>query len=270
MSDLGGLGGKEGPALAYTWTMPSMMPEVLPWMLLLLLLALQPNRKLSAWLICLPLGTICAVVPLLESAELMRGAFDVFRQVFGSLAFALTAVWLLSPYLVRKYRLLTCLSFMLTLGIASALFYGIRELWDNDWAVDSVGIIVSIFVLGFGLSLAMALSGLVCRRRYRPVRFFLFTVIWMFLGITACLCPIVLGMTLLNNWPTSPMQVITELLTGVLIAVGGNMLVLLPYLLLSFGNSFYRERFRALFHLSEPTAPPVAPPPLETPAQAAP
>ena len=43
-ADLGGLGVKQGPPAFYSWTMPSLMPLALPWLALLALLMLPPNR----------------------------------------------------------------------------------------------------------------------------------------------------------------------------------------------------------------------------------
>ena len=266
-SDIGGLGAKEGPALAYTWTLPSIMPDVLPWVLLLLLLALKPNRAFSAWLIWLPLGGIIGLAYLLEAADLMNSNLtDPFQQVFGNLVFALAAVWLVSPFLVRKFRLLTGLGLILSLGIFSAVFYAIRQLWDNDWSVVEGAVIISLFVLGFGVSLALVLSSLMCRRRFRPMRFSIWLVIWLLLGISACASPFFLFFALTNGFGGPPLEMLLEMFTSVLIAVGGNALITLPFLLLSFSNGFYRERFKALFHLTAPTAPPVAPPPILTEA----
>ena len=59
-SDLGALGSKEGLPVTYNWVLPSVAPLLLPWLVILGLLALKPNRRAAAWLIWLPLGCVIA------------------------------------------------------------------------------------------------------------------------------------------------------------------------------------------------------------------
>ena len=59
------------------------------------------------------------------------------------------------------------------------------------------------------------------------------------------------------------------LLQVVAVATGITAGVLLPFLLLSFANGFYRERLKGLLHLSGVAAPPVITPPTPALAEAA-
>ena len=80
--------------------------------------------------------------------------------------------------------------------------------------------------------------------------------------------------------------VIGPLLTSAMISRGGNVLVpamfavvavaagitfgvVLPFLLLSFANGFYRERLKGLLHLGGPQVPPVIIPPIPAVTEAA-
>ncbi len=64
-ADLGGLGARDGAPVEYNWVLPGIAPLLLPWLVILGLLALKPNRRAAAWLIWLPLGCVVAltVVP---------------------------------------------------------------------------------------------------------------------------------------------------------------------------------------------------------------
>jgi hypothetical protein len=52
------------------------------------------------------------------------------------------------------------------------------------------------------------------------------------------------------------------LVSAVLLPAGVTFGVLLPYLLLSFTNGFYRERLKGLLHLGSAPSPPVITPPV--------
>jgi hypothetical protein len=47
-SDLGALGSKDGLPVAYDWALPGVAPLLLPWLVILGLLTLKPNRCASA------------------------------------------------------------------------------------------------------------------------------------------------------------------------------------------------------------------------------
>ena len=112
-ADLGALGAKDGSPVDYNWALPGIAPLLLPWLAILGLLALKPNRCAAAWLIWLPLGCVIAFTlppPILPSGT------DFFLDVIAALAVGLAAVWLLSNYLRRPHRLLTFLCVLLALA----------------------------------------------------------------------------------------------------------------------------------------------------------
>jgi hypothetical protein len=55
-ADVGEMGTKQGPPVFCEWAAPSAIPQLLPWLAILALLMLKPNRRASAWWIWAPLG----------------------------------------------------------------------------------------------------------------------------------------------------------------------------------------------------------------------
>ena len=95
-ADLGGLGAKQGVPVGYDWVQPSLMPQVLPWLAILALLMLKPNRCASAWWILVPLACVGGVASLPEPVRqlLPSSQFEIFLELIGALGFGLAAVWL--------------------------------------------------------------------------------------------------------------------------------------------------------------------------------
>ena len=87
-----------------------LMPQLLPWLAILALLALKPNRGWSAWWIWLPLAGLAAgwSLPATGIARLVQWigpeALGMLLDVPLALAFGLAALWLLAPYLGRGHR----------------------------------------------------------------------------------------------------------------------------------------------------------------------
>ncbi|HYG36218.1 MAG TPA: hypothetical protein VEC99_15610, partial [Clostridia bacterium] len=129
-SDLKGLGATEGPAFTYDWAPPSMLPQLVPWLAMLALLAFKPNRSVRAWWIWVPLGGVVATVfygvaPLLSKTS--PGApTAVVEGACNSLAFGVAAVWVLAPYLQHRLRFVSFLKMFLVCGVVTALVMWIR------------------------------------------------------------------------------------------------------------------------------------------------
>jgi len=258
-ADLGGLGSKQGAPAVYDWAAANPMPQLLPWLAILGLLMLKPNRCASAWWILAPLGCVAglASAPQPVLALLPSSQFEMFLELIGALGFGLAAAWLLSSYLAWKHRLLAFLGFLLALGGFSMLAFVGRQGWEGlGLETLQVGIFLGVSVLV--ISVAVSLAGLICRRRYGWLRLSLWlvaalVVVWL----------LVIGPFFVITLISSPGNV--PVLVGfaaVGVATGLTFGTLLPFLVLSFANGFYRERLKALLHLGETASPPVLTPPM--------
>ena len=253
-ADLGGLGSKQGAPVAYDWAMPSLMPQALPWLAILALLMLKPNRCASAWWIWIPLACVASVANAPQSllALLPSAQFEMFLDLIGALGFGLAAVWLLSSYLGWKHRMLAFLGILLAQVVFSLLACVVRQGWEGfGLETLQVGAFLAVSVLV--ISVAMSLAGLMCRGRYACLRLSLWLiaallVVWLLvIGPFFVIAVISSG----GNAPVLAIFAIVGVPTGISFGV------LLPFLVLSFANGFYRERLKALLHLGGTAPPPV-------------
>jgi hypothetical protein len=258
ISDLGGLGAKEGAPVSYHWTPPSLIPSFLPWLAVLLLLLAKPNRCGRAWWIWLPLGCVAVMEQLSQSAFefLPSGTADMFLEMAGSLAFGIAAVWLLAPQLARSHRLLTFLCLAPTLAGFSFFSYLVRQDWDEYGASLALAMLIPLALSVFVVAVAIFLAGLASRGRYRPLGLYL----WIFLSLLVLWLVIAtpfFGLAMIASGGRVPWS---EFFIGILIITAVSFGTLLPFLILSSASPFFRERLKALLHVK-----PEAPPPLNAP-----
>jgi hypothetical protein len=252
-SDLGMLGSRDGAPITCEWV-PGIAPLLLPWLVILGLLALKPNRRAAAWLIWLPLG--CVVGFTLAPLPILPEGASFFLDVVAALAVGLAAVWLTTSYLRQQHRLLTFLGVLLALTGFSVMA-AVAKQGASLLAVESlqIGIVLAAGILASAA--ALSLGGLICRGRYRPARLCLWLLvslafIWLLIAAPLFLIAVIaLGESI--SW--------NEFFIPVLGIAAGNFALLLPFLILSSANPFYRERLKALLHVR-----PEAPPPLSAQA----
>jgi hypothetical protein len=245
--------------------MPSVMPVVLPWLAILGLLLLKPNRCASAWWIWVPLGCVARVASLPQSLlePLPSPVWEMFLELIGALGFGLAAVWLVSSYLGWKHRMLAFFGILLVLGVTSLLAFVGAEGWEGlgpNLAAVGITLMVSVVVI----SVAVSLAGLMCRGRYGWLRLSLWLIValvavWMLVIGPFFIIAVVSGG---GGAPASAMFAAGG------VAAGFTFGVLLPFLALSFANRFYRERLKGLLHLGGAPPPPVIMPPMPAAAAA--
>jgi hypothetical protein len=249
-ADLGGLGAKEGPPVTYDWMRASMLPVALPWLAILLLLVFKPNRFPRAWWILAPLACLtCSIGYVPEIWPSMPSQLDeVLHDLVVALAFGVAAVWLLSAYLKSRFRILNVLGFLLVLEFFSFVVFVFTQDWD-ELGAEAVEIGIALALSAAVIPAAAGLAGLLCRKRYRPLVLCVGMLV-MLLGVwMLVLLPIFLIQTA-GNVPVS------QVVAPVLVIAGICFGVLLPFLLLSFSNSLFRERLIQLLRLA-PELPPV-------------
>ena len=176
---------------------------------------------------------------------------DSFCQVTRALAFGLAAVWLTATHLASKVRILTSLNMLAVLAGFGLLAY----ITGQDWSeAASQQFVAPVFlgVLALAIVTALSLAGLVCRRRFQPLRL----LFWMLVWLAAVFAVIMLPFGLLAFF-TSGGEVWIELGGAILVGTLVGFAVVLPFLLLAFANGLYRERFRHLLRLELASPPPL-------------
>ena len=260
-ADLGGLGAKEGIPVAFNWMQASVLPVALPWLAILLLLFFKPNRCPRAWWILAPVACLTWGIGSLSDLwpSIPSGASDALHDSVAALAVGVAAVWLLSPLLKSRFRILNGLGFLFVLEVFSLVIFAITQDW-NETASQAAAACVGLAICAAFIPIAAGLAGLLCRQRYRPLvlcggTFVTLLGLWMLV-----LLPLFLVQTAGQNVPAG------AVLAPVLVAAGLCFGVLLPFLLLSFLNSLFRERLTRLLRLAPDSPPPAGPDSLLQPA----
>jgi hypothetical protein len=269
-ADLGGLGTKQGPPAAFVWKMPNLVPLLLPWLAVLVLLALPSNRHPRAWWIWAPLLVVALLGAGLNAAaeEANEEVFTFAVQAAAAAGFGLAVLWLLGAALARRRRALAialaALAFA-AVSLLALLVSPVSEMLAEAVRWESmVCLYLPLFWLAGGVVFAGALNlaGRLCRRRPSRVRISLWLPLWLWVlwivavGLVNCVAKLVSGERL--DW--------TGLLVAPIILALVSFVTILPFLILSFTNAFYRERLKDLLRLPAAVAAP--PIPVSPPATA--
>jgi hypothetical protein len=252
-SDLGGLGAKDGSPVAYNWVLPGVTPFLLPWLIILALLILKPNRCAAAWLIWLPLG--CVIAFTLAPPSFLPGETNFFLDAIAALAIGLAAVWLLANYLRRQNGFVTFLCVLSALAGFSLLAVVAKQglsLLSLESLAETLQISIVLAVAVLASAAALSLSGLICRGRYRPLGLYL----WLFLLLAVLWQLIALPFFLFALLASGGSIAWSEFFIPVLAVAAGNYLTLLPFIIFSSACPFFRERLKALLHV-KPVVPPL-------------
>ena len=217
-------------------------------LLLLPLFLFRPNRTLAAWWIWLPIA-IAVVLAAALIALFWDGEPILLQLIFAFLA-GLAAVWLLTPYLKSRYRIVTFFKTLPLLAGFSLLAYVPILLGRHEgWFDVRTYFVVVLAVASLAATLAITLAGLSVRRRCGRVRFLFWLAVWTLLTWTAIATPFaVFG--LLGSAPEWG-----EFIIAVSVVSGIMLVLFLPFALLSFFQPFYRARFSDWLNLPQPAPP---------------
>jgi hypothetical protein len=259
-ADLGGLGTKQGPLVGFVWTVPNLLPVLLPWLVVLALLALPSNRTARAWWIWVPLVILALPGAGLETDN---EAFSYSVQAACAAAFGMAAVWLLGAGLVRRCRAVSIALMALAFAAVSLLAFVVSPMWEQMWDMSrwepAILLYLLLFWLAGGLVIAggLNLTGWMCRKRFGRFRVSLRLLFWLWVmwlvagGLLGCVVTFLLNDSF--EW--------NALLVAPVILALVNFGVILPFLILSFACSFYGERLKDLLRLptTDSSPPPASP-----------
>ena len=239
-------------------------PKFLFWLLILLTLFLpRPNRTPEAWWIWLPVlisalagtGIVC----------LMTGKEWDLLEVACSFVVGLAAVWMLMPFLGSRYRILVSFKTLLVLaGFGLLAFLPTLLAHQSGW-LDFRPFLAGLLALAsLAVTLALTFGSLAVRRRFGRFRLLLWVAVWMVVAWTVIATPFAVVALLKGNMEWVP--ALLSVLSISAISLG----LVLPLVLLSFFQPFYRERFFGYLKIPQ-AGPPVeaaAPPIIPAVAQA--
>jgi len=240
---------------------------LLPWLVVLGLLALPSNRTARAWWIWAPLAALALLVAGLGVAAnaANNGGLNFSAQAACAASFGLAAVWLLGAGLARRGRALSLVLMALAFAAVSLLAFLVSPVWEQLYDLRRWEPAILLYVLLFwtagGLVFAGALNltGRMYRKRFSRLRVSLLLPLWLWVMwlVVGCLlsCVVMIASGGSFDW--------TGLLVGPIVLSLVSFAVILPFLILSFVCSFYHERIKNLLRLpiadSSPAAPTPAP-----------
>jgi hypothetical protein len=242
---------------------------LVPWLAVLALLALPSNRNARAWWIWAPL---VGVVLLRVGLEAAAGDADNEQLGFSvqaacAAAFGLAAIWLMGAGLARRGLAVSIMLMSLAFTVVSLLAFVVSPVWEQLWALREYESAILLYILLFWIACALVfacglnLTGLMCRKRFSCPRVlfrlpFWLWVMWLVAGaLLGC------DRRFIHHDSFEWMGMLMGTLAFALVSFG----IILPYLILSFTNSFYRKRLKEFLRL--PTA--GATPPVPTPSPVA-
>ena len=266
-ASLGGLGAREGIPVVHTWEPPPPPPprivvaatagiRILAAMLLLLPLFLfRPNRCSAAWWVWLPVLIAAfvgfTILSLTTDEELN------LPQALCAFVIGLGAVWLLMPWLKSRYRIVAFFKTLPLLAGFSLLAFVPALLRESGGWFDLRPILAGLLALvSLVATLALTFGGLSVRRRFGRIRFLLWLAVWIVLAWTLIVVPFLFMGSL---WSRTDWG---RYLLAILLVSAITLALLLPLVLLSFFQPFYRARFLAFLNAPQPapsaeaTAPP--------------
>lgn len=250
IADIGGLGAKEGTPVPYHWTPPSFWRFVPAWIGVLVLLGLPANRSRQARWVLVPLTFLTACVYALPYAANPQG-FGELLPVFRAAAFGVTALWLSSFIWVWKHRFLTLVgSFLVTAGFGLVSFAA--EVASVGGGMQTVGLGVGLVVFSALISLGLLMTGWLCRGQYGPWRVLVCVAVSCVTLSSVLVVPFAL-MARISGAAVPLLGVLQAILSLAVMCFSA----LLPFIVLSFANSLYRERLKGMLHLSQEKPPTV-------------
>ena len=160
-ADLGGLGTKQGPSVSFAWTMPNLLPLLLPWLVVLGLLALPSNRTARAWWIWAPLVALALLgTGLGVAADAANNeGLSYMVQTACAAAFGLAAVWLLGAGLARRGRALSIVLMALAFAAVSLLAFMVSPMWEQLWDLRQYEPAILLYLMLFWIAGGLVYAG---------------------------------------------------------------------------------------------------------------
>jgi NADH:ubiquinone oxidoreductase subunit K len=241
-----GAGPFESQPVVFHWPWYWHLCRLGPWALLALAVAVpKRNRDRQVLLIFVPLVILTLLWPVVTRPVAFSSvSLDRFSLLFESLVVGLALLWLYADRL-RGYR--GWVRVPLSLGLM--LLAGLVAFVSVDQTLsDPMIIILPIFVtiLGAVLLAALALARRLTRGRDAPLPFMGWLAIWSLL-FTAVSAVLLAGIPqFLSSGVAMDLRIRILVWQGVAgLALGLCLYVInLPYMLLMFRSSFFRQRFR--------------------------
>lgn len=172
----------------------------------------------------------------------------LFAAIINCLLVGFVLNWLLAQRIGNRNRFVTwLLSWLIFLLVYAVTLVGLGTGLEAFQISIFIALTVGILLVSF------ALAGLMCRKKFGPVRFSIWTAVWILLTTTLFF----VGIAILQGMMTSSytfVELLLEILMTVFIYGAILIVAILPFEIVLFANRFWRKRFDAVFGLKPKTA----------------
>jgi len=260
-AELGEMGRGQTRPILVDWQWYDQLAPYAGWVLLgVLLLVVKENRNRQALLVLIPFLLLSEIIWPWLVYFLASLSVDTaqFGEPFQWLLVAWTALWLLSPWLLRLPPAAAIVAALLVAAmVGGAAEFGLAG------SLVFTSALMNYSILLVALLLAFVLSGVCCRRNYSPRRFLLWFAPWLVAGVVlGAIAELVRLYAVVAKGAVAPP--VGQLLPGLAISsscfAALLYLVNLPYQYLAFNSDLYRERFHLILRLPAHVPPAEAPP----------
>lgn len=213
-----------------------------PWLAILALLGLKPNRNLAAVWIIAPLGCIIFLTSAFPWA--LPSPANEIMEAIGCLAAGLAVAWLLAEHLRHRRRGLAFLLLLLAMALSGVLVFALRR--GAEWqaaSTMSAAILTTLAIVA--TALALSFCGRLCLNKYQPAKCYVGLLILLPISWFLISTPILIY-GLMSGKDTVPWL---EFFVVICACAAVNYATILPFLILSTANIFYHQRLLALLQL---------------------
>jgi len=246
---IGQAGPSQGKPIAYTRSFMWALLRVVPWLALFAILLAAPNRNRNAWKVLIPVAVLYPVFLAIEwmAISMTDPQVVMLSDPVRFLILGLAILWAASHYLKPMrpaYALLTALATFAATGAIGMYAYGYLPPSDQAW--------VCIAFYGIGATsvlAACAISSHLTRKTHVTHSL----VPWLLL-VPAFLLPCaIIPIAVAASGAGIPNAGEFIMIFAGFVAVGAGIgavlyVLLLPFVILTFRNRFYRNRMSALLH----------------------
>ena len=168
--------------------------------------------------------------------------------LFRSILIGISVLWLMANYLPKFGG---AIRFLLSFGTV-VIVAGLGTLSYSTEFSNETAMFLALFIfMALTMLVAMTLSRILCGRKYRPVCFMLWLALWILLSsMVAMFGFIIVGSIIMSGGPdfSEPNLILMLIMSGLVFGLCLYILNL-PFMILGFTSSFFRERFCACLGL---------------------
>ena len=244
--ELGQLGRSDSAPVMFHWRWYYHTTTAPLWAAIILLLAVpRANRTRRAWLILIPSLFVLILwrVPI-TWLDFIGDPSHLLDWLIVTWTMAWAIVWLISPWLTSRYRLVTWFSIVVVMLAAGALSFSCSG--QEDASFPSFAIFYGIVVVS--TPAAMLLAGRSCRRRFSGMRFGLWLLLWIVVVTVSLPLVVLFGVSVIMQLPLADLlQSLLAICVVMGVSAGIMYVINLPFVILGMYSTFYRSRLEGMF-----------------------